>query len=122
TISMKRTCAISSGGAWERSADNGFVDMSRRYEWWGVQKCYVTQARASMQRARVRMVDLSMCRLHHARRIVANGIQLPISQIQALHLLAIEGTRAPASQHGDLISALVHGSIAINSLRHRQCA
>jgi len=52
-------------------------------------------------------------------RVIRDGIELAVSQVEPLSFTAVQGPRAAAPEDGNLVAGFVHGAIAINAFRDR---
>lgn len=69
----------------------------------------------------VRWHEGQTCPLHLAGRSwwtwwgIRNGIDLAITEVQALHLFEVEGTGAHPSKDTHLMSTFIHGTIPVET-------
>jgi hypothetical protein len=47
--------------------------------------------------------------------IVGDGVELAVHQVHAPQLFEVEGARAASAEDGELIAALVHGAVAVET-------
>jgi hypothetical protein len=55
-----------------------------------------------------------------SRRIIGYFEWLAVAQIKLLHLFQIERPRSPPPEYRELVAALIHGAVAVNSLGNCQ--
>ena len=48
-------------------------------------------------------------------RVIRDGVELAVAQVEPLSLLAVQGPRAAAPEDGNLVAGFVHGAVSINA-------